>query len=190
MSSSSVPNNPFFLGTQIQSSSTGSDSRRISSSLVDETRKLDEYKPPEAKRLRSNFSSPQKAGILKAATRASIPNMDEAPANECDAKKFSGTLMESEEPVHDARIYRRSSILTRNVAQTNTKKLVIHGFKQNVPGNAEESDPFETKWHPLEVAVLAIQKKMKAEISLEQLYEICCADLSCFMLVKFIAVIK
>ncbi|EFO23722.1 hypothetical protein LOAG_04763 [Loa loa] len=53
---------------------------------------------------------------------------------------------------------------------TNAKKLIIHGFKQRPL--CKENDPFEAKWRPLEEAVVSIQKKKKAETSLEQLYEI------------------
>uniref|UniRef100_A0AAF5PK17 Cullin-4 n=1 Tax=Wuchereria bancrofti TaxID=6293 RepID=A0AAF5PK17_WUCBA len=62
------------------------------------------------------------------------------------------------------------SVVSDITQPTSARKLVIHGFKQRLL--CKESDPFEIKWHPLEEAVVSIQKKKKAETSLEQLYEI------------------
>ncbi|VDO40115.1 unnamed protein product [Brugia timori] len=62
------------------------------------------------------------------------------------------------------------SVVSDITQPTSARKLVIHGFKHRLL--CKESDPFEMKWHPLEEAVVSIQKKKKAETSLEQLYEV------------------
>lgn len=45
---------------------------------------------------------------------------------------------------------------------------------------SNENDPFDAKWQPLEEAVVSIQKKKKAETSLEHLYEVIMDMSACF----------
>ncbi|VDK76390.1 unnamed protein product [Litomosoides sigmodontis] len=81
------------------------------------------------------------------------------------------TAREAKEQQHRGGAPRKNgrSVMGDVTQPSSIKKLVIHGFKQHLPN---ESDPFDTKWKPLEEAVVSIQKKKKAETSLEQLYEI------------------
>uniref|UniRef100_A0A0N5A7K2 Cullin-4 n=1 Tax=Syphacia muris TaxID=451379 RepID=A0A0N5A7K2_9BILA len=51
----------------------------------------------------------------------------------------------------------------------NAKKLIIRNFKQRTATTAKES-VFESSWHLLEEAVIAIQTKQKAHTTFEQLY--------------------
>ncbi|KAL3989495.1 Cullin-4A domain protein [Acanthocheilonema viteae] len=211
MSSSSVPVNSFIPGTETQHSSADRKEpvRKTSSSLLAESKNLDEFKPPETKRHRSSLSSARtgsKAEPPKGITSTSVVTMDEAPTQENSDGDTTSSLNPSQPSNFSTSNHRSGkntvrftspaaflagpstareksgqhrigsphkngrSIVGDITQPTTTKKLIIHGFKQRPL--CKEKDPFETKWQPLEEAVVSIQKKKKAETSLEQLYEI------------------
>ncbi|KAM3728636.1 Cullin-4A [Dirofilaria immitis] len=212
MSSSSVPANSFIPETETQHSSADRKEaiRKTSSSLLTESKNLDEFKPPEAKRHRSNLSSSARTGLKveppKETITTSVIAMDEPsaqekndddttsnlsclqPSNFSTSNHRSGkttvrftspaafhaspsTAREKSGQQHSSTSHKNGRSVVADITQpVNAKKLVILGFKQRPLG--EEDDPFEAKWHPLNEAVVSIQKKKKAETSLEQLYEV------------------
>uniref|UniRef100_A0A915PMJ1 Cullin family profile domain-containing protein n=1 Tax=Setaria digitata TaxID=48799 RepID=A0A915PMJ1_9BILA len=210
MSSSSVPANSFIPGTETQHTSAERKEtiRKTSSSLLAETKNLDELKPPETKRHRSSLSSSTRTGLKvepSKGTTTSLVVMEEGstqescegdttsslnspqPSNFSSSSHRSGkstvrfatpsvfpagpsTAHEKSEQQHIGAPHKNGRSVVGDITQpVSAKKLVIRGFKQRP--SFKEDDPFEEKWHPLGEAVVAIQKKKKAETSLEQLYE-------------------
>ncbi|MCP9263411.1 Cullin-4A [Dirofilaria immitis] len=156
MSSSSVPANSFIPETETQHSSADRKEaiRKTSSSLLTESKNLDEFKPPEAKRHRSNLSSSARTGLKVEPPKETITTSTTVRFTSPAAFHASpSTAREKSGQQHSSTSHKNGRSVVADITQpVNAKKLVILGFKQRPLG--EEDDPFEAKWHPLNEAVV------------------------------------